>query len=84
MYGSFYYSEKSYCQFCDNYYDTISALSKHIKINHPMEFLRAVSKYYSIATKFATPNVQAALHLMKTSVFGLDQFEVLLDPVLLI
>jgi hypothetical protein len=49
-----------------------------------MEFLRAVSKYYSIATKFATPNVQAALHLMKTSVLGLDKFEILLDPVLLV
>jgi hypothetical protein len=49
-----------------------------------MEFVRAVTQYYSIATKLATPNVQAALRLMKTSVFGLDQLEVLLEPVLLV
>jgi hypothetical protein len=35
-----------------------------------MEFERAISKYYSIATTLATPNVQAALRLMKTSVLG--------------
>jgi hypothetical protein len=49
-----------------------------------MKFVRAVTQHYSIATKLATPNVKAALRLMKTSVFGLDQLELLLDPVLLV
>jgi hypothetical protein len=49
-----------------------------------MEFENSVSKHNSIATKFATPDIQEALRLMKSTVFRIEQFEVLLDPELLV
>jgi hypothetical protein len=44
-----------------------------------MEFANSISKYYSIATKLATPKILAALRLMSTTVFGIQKFEALLD-----
>jgi hypothetical protein len=49
-----------------------------------MEFENSFSKHNSIATKLATPDIQEALRLMKSTVFGKEQFEVLLDPELLV
>ncbi len=43
-----------------------------------MEFVKAVTQYYSIATKLATPNVQAALRLMKTSGFWIRPIRTLI------
>ncbi len=45
-----------------------------------MEFENSISKYNSIVTKFATPEIQEALRLIKSTVLGIEQFEVLLDP----
>jgi len=49
-----------------------------------MEFENSISKYNSIVTKFATPEIQEALRLIKSTIFGIEQFEVLLDPELLV
>jgi hypothetical protein len=49
-----------------------------------MEFENSISKHNSISTKSASPNIQEALRLIKSTIFGIEQFENLLDPELLV
>jgi hypothetical protein len=71
--------EKCICEYCEIPFTLPNNLHRHLKTFHAMEFANTIAKYYSIATKLATPTVVAALRVMKATVFGIAEFEVLLE-----
>jgi hypothetical protein len=71
--------EKWICEYCEIPFTFPNNLNRHVKTLHAMEFTNSIAKYYAIATKLATPNVVAALRLIKATIFGIAEFEVLLD-----
>ncbi|EFX67628.1 hypothetical protein DAPPUDRAFT_330869 [Daphnia pulex] len=48
-----------------------------------MKILKKLSKNSSETTKLPTPDIQEALRLTKSTLFGIEQFEILLDPELM-
>jgi hypothetical protein len=69
-----------HCEFCDSVFQDNSTLSKHLRREHSHHFEDAVFAYFDLAVEISEENFQIGADFIKADVFGLQQFEVLLDP----
>jgi hypothetical protein len=63
-------AKEKWCEFCERPFNDPSYLNRRLKKYHAMKFANSISKYYSIATKLATPKCSSSFALDENHRFG--------------
>ncbi|EFX78608.1 hypothetical protein DAPPUDRAFT_320244 [Daphnia pulex] len=62
-------------------YDFASSLHKHEIRTHPMAYEKSINSYYSLVNEISDPLLQKVLESMQQQTIGIEDFELLLDPI---
>jgi hypothetical protein len=70
-----------FCGFCEEQFLHSSSLCKHKSKVHAIEYEKSINSYYPLVNELSDPQMQNVLESMSQQIVGIENFELLLDPI---